>query len=95
MLCTSPSHPLGCLPACPQAVGYCLRVSCANTIRGTVVGMLGVGFASALAGRASRATSRMLITGKLELPEFRWSGQDLEEAALDAVLGIVCFRVGR
>jgi hypothetical protein len=83
-----------CLPARPQAVGYCLRISCANTVRGTVVGMLGVGFASALAGRASRATNRMLITGKLELPEFRWNSQDLEEVALDAVLGIVCFRVG-
>jgi hypothetical protein len=74
-------------------VGYCLRISCANTIRGTVLGVLGVGFAGALAGRASRATNRMLITGKLELPEFRWNRQDLEEMALDAVVGIVCFRV--
>ncbi len=77
-------------------MGYFLKVSCATPVLGSACGALSVGFASALAGQASRTTSRIFISGKLEMPdlkEFRWSNVDVEEVLLDAVLGMCFYRV--
>lgn len=77
-------------------MGYLLKVSCATPVLGSACGALSVGFASALAGQASRTTSRIFISGKLEMPdlrEFKWSNVDVEEVLLDAVLGMCFYRV--
>ncbi len=55
-----------------------------------------MGFASVLAGQASRTTSKVFLSGKLEMPslkEFKWSNVDVEEMVLDAVLGMCFYKV--
>jgi hypothetical protein len=39
-------------------LGFCLRISCRTPLLGPFVGLLGVGFASALAGQASTHTRK-------------------------------------
>lgn len=85
--------------AAAQGVGAALRISCATPVAGPIGGLLGVGFASALAGEASRRASKVqkegwqrtfpFLVGKTE-PRF---GLSLEELFMDGAIGIVAFRM--
>ncbi len=77
----------------PQVVGYCLRVSCATPVIGPCLGMLGVGFASSLAGQASQHARKLCEVGGNPLRPSWWQPMPVEEAVLDSVLGIIIFKV--
>lgn len=55
--------------------------------------MVGVGFASALAGQASRHTRKFFERGGNPLQPAFWDPIDVEDALLDSVLGIFIFKV--
>jgi len=83
--------------ATAQAVGSALRISCATPIAGPLGGLVGVGFASAMAGQATikcqRVQSDGLHRGLLD-PGVLLRGQlRSEDLMADAVLGIAFFRV--
>eukprot|EP00877_Chromochloris_zofingiensis_P002503 jgi/Chrzof1/12253/Cz06g27090.t1 len=54
--------------------------------------MVGVGFASALAGQASRHTRKFFERGGNPLQPAFWDPIDVEDALLDSVLGIFIFK---
>lgn len=71
-----------------QAGGYALRVSCATPGVGPLLGMAGVGFASALAGEASRRYGAHAQGARLQ-----WRPRELAaDAAMDAIVGITLFK---
>ena len=77
-----------------QMVGVAVRVSCATPVIGPALGLLGVGLASAAAGQASRRTLRWYQgTGPHPLAWPPWEGVRREDVALDAVAGLVVWRV--
>lgn len=87
--------------AAAQGLGSLLRTSCATPVAGPLGGVIGVGFASALAGQASIKLHRIRRDGydkTLSLtPDalLREAMRDTryQDLAIDAVLGILAFRV--
>lgn len=82
--------------AIAQGVGSALRISCATPIAGPVGGLLGVGFASALAGQAAIKFQKVQAEGlqrALLDPGALMQGVRREDLIADAVLGIAAFRV--
>ena len=82
--------------AIAQGVGAALRISCATPIAGPAGGLLGVGFASALAGQAAIKIQRIQTEGlqrALLDPGALFKGVRREDLIADAVLGIAAFRV--
>lgn len=75
-----------------QAAGTALRVSCATPVLGPVGGVLGVGFASALAGQAGIEWQQFVREGRSPLQE-PLRGVRLEDMLLDAALGVAMFKV--
>lgn len=85
--------------AAAQGVGAALRISCVTPVAGPIGGLLGVGFASALAGEASRRAGKLqkegwhrtfpFLTGKAPLG----AGLSMEELLMDGAIGIVAFRM--
>ena len=69
------------------------RVSCATPVLGPGMGLIGVGFASAMAGQAGLHCRHHFQTGQHPLrlpPAFAFRRQDL---LLDACLGITLYKV--
>lgn len=60
---------------------------------GPALGLLGVGFANALAGQASKATRKLLTKGGNPLAPAFWEPLDWDDVALDAALGVAIFKV--
>lgn len=58
------------------------------------MGLVGVGLANALAGHASRHTRKLLTKGGNPFDTGFWEPIDIDDAVLDAVLGICIFKVG-
>jgi hypothetical protein len=82
--------------AAAQGLGSALRISCATPVAGPLGGLLGVGFASALAGQASLKAQRVRAEGLgrgLLDPGALWKGVRRQDIVADAVLGIAAFRV--
>lgn len=78
---------------CVQLFGLVFRVSCATPVLGPAVGLLGVGFANALAGQASKHTRKLLVDkANPNKPGF-WEAPDPEDVVLDALLGAAIFKV--
>ncbi len=84
-----------------QVAGGVLRIHCATPLLGSAWGLLAVAAASASAGHVSRATLAALQHGGgglaaalRELPRQLVGRWDAREAAVDAVLGPVVFKVG-
>ncbi len=80
-----------------QLVGAGIRVSCATRVLGPCLGAVGVGAAAAFSGHMSRHTKRQLEAGKsplqaLATPFWR-HGVDMDELILDAISGMVLFKV--
>jgi hypothetical protein len=57
------------------------------------MGLVGVGFASALAGQASKHTQKMISTGANPLRAGFWEPLDVDDMVFDALLGIFMFKV--
>ena len=80
-----------------QGLGSALRISCATPIAGPLGGLLGVGFASALAGQASLNCHRIQVEGFQRgggiSPISLLRDMRAEDLIADAVLGIAAFRV--
>lgn len=57
------------------------------------MGMLGVGFANALAGQASKHAHKLVRTGANPMKPGFWEPLDLDDVLLDAVLGVCIFKV--
>lgn len=82
--------------ATAQAAGMALRISCATPVAGPVGGMLGVGFASALAGQASlkyklwEKDRKNLLTG---YPRGLLHGVKAQDLWIDAALGVAMFKI--
>lgn len=57
------------------------------------MGLVGVGFANALAGQASRHAHKLVRTGGNPLKPGFWEPLDLDDVVLDAVLGACIFKV--
>ncbi len=75
-------------------VGLAARVSCATPVLGPVLGLLGIGLASAAAGQASRRTLRWYRgAGPHPAAWPPWEGARREDLAVDAVAGLVVWRV--
>lgn len=88
-----PSPLTACLPLSAQVVGYCLRISCVTPVLGSALGMVGVGFASSLAGTASAHARKLCAQGGNPLRPGFWEPVELEDVALDAVMGVFVFKV--
>lgn len=73
-----------------QLLGYACRVSCATPVLGSAVGVVGVGFASAMAGQASLKCQRY-YQGQAPLVASKARRQDL---LLDAMIGVALWKVG-
>lgn len=58
------------------------------------MGIVGVGFASALAGQASKHTHKMISTGANPFRAGFWEPLDVDDMVFDALLGIFVFKVG-
>ena len=69
-----------------------LRVSCATPVLGPVGGVLGVGFASALAGQAGIKWRQFTVEGRNPLQE-PLRGVRLQDMLVDAALGIALYKV--
>ena len=67
---------------------FALRLSSATPVAASVVGALGVGFSSALAGQASLRTRARSARAPGDPPPRYWRRQDV---LLDAALGIAMF----
>eukprot|EP00887_Chlorella_sp_A99_P006755 scaffold3.g6755.t1 len=84
--------------ATAQALGMALRVSCATPVAGSLCGMLGVGFASALAGHAARCCGAALggggapARGRGGAAPPAWTSVRWQDAAVDAALGAALFK---
>lgn len=70
-----------------------LRVSCATPVLGPVGGVLGVGFASALAGQAGLKWRQFCTDGRNPLQD-PLRGVRLQDLAVDAALGVAMFKAG-
>lgn len=83
--------------AAAQGLGATLRISCATPILGPLGGVLGVGFASALAGQASIKCSKIhrdgFRGGAALNPARLFQDVRREDLLVDAVLGVAAFRV--
>ena len=77
----------------PQSAAFTLRVSCATPVAGPVLGVLGVGLASAMAGQASQVCQRRLEAGSLRAARPKAVAMRVHDLALDALLGVAAFRV--
>jgi len=78
-----------------QGVGMVLRVSSATPVLGSALGMLGVGAASATAGQAFRKVRLGFERGgpsPLAWPP--WQGVQRQDLLVDAVGGLLIWRVG-
>ncbi|GBF88397.1 hypothetical protein Rsub_01109 [Raphidocelis subcapitata] len=75
-----------------QLFGYALRISCATPVLGPCFGMLGVGFASALAGRAAAQTQQLFEAGCDVRRVKWWAPVQADEALLDSFMGVLFFR---
>ncbi|GAB4821650.1 hypothetical protein N2152v2_008696 [Parachlorella kessleri] len=78
--------------AAAQGAGMALRVSCATPVLGPVGGVLGVGFASALAGQAGIKWRQFTVEGRNPLQE-PLRGVRLQDMLVDAALGIALYKV--
>ena len=79
-----------------QMVGVASRVSCATPVVGPMLGLLGIGIASAAAGQASRRTLRWYQgAGPHPVAWPPWQGVRGQDLAVDAVTGLVIWRVRR
>lgn len=76
-------------------MGYCLRISCRTPVLGPCLGLLGVGAASALAGHVSAHTGRLCREGGNPLKLRWWRPMQADEAVVDALLGLLVFKVRR
>lgn len=79
-----------------QGVGSVLRISCSTPVAGPIAGVLGVGFASAVAGQAALACQRVQKEGiqrGLLAPGVLIRSVRPEHLIADAILGIAAFRV--
>ena len=79
------------LQRCLQAAGYALRISCATPMLSSALGMAGIGLSSILAGEASRRFGARL-RGAQQHRSMQVLARDM---ALDAVLGMSLYKVGR
>jgi len=83
--------------AAAQGAGAALRISCATPVLGPLGGVLGVGFASALAGQASVKVRRLqkegFQRGAFLTPRALLCDFHRHDVLLDAVLGIAAFTV--
>ena len=79
---------------CVKVAGYMCRVSCATPVMGPLMGCVGVGIASSMAGQASllcRDPSFRLDQRALKrVSRVRVVAQDV---ALDAFIGVLLFKV--
>ncbi|WIA17091.1 hypothetical protein OEZ85_013990 [Tetradesmus obliquus] len=75
-----------------QLVGFVCKVSCATPVLGPCMGIVGVGFASALAGQASKHTHKMISTGANPFRAGFWEPLDVDDMVFDALLGIFVFK---
>jgi len=98
------THPPTCPPALPnQVVGCCLRISCRTPVLGSTLGMLGVGFASALSGQAALHAKRVMLaaaptqqgppSARRGAAWWRPAPVRADEALLDAAFGILVFKL--
>lgn len=76
-----------------QLFGYALRISCATPVLGPCFGVLGVGFASALAGRAAVQTQQLFEAGGDARRVRWWAPVAADEALLDSFMGVLFFKV--
>ena len=75
-------------------VGMAARVSCATPVLGPMLGLLGIGLASAAAGQASRRTLRWYRgAGPHPAAWPPWEGVRQQDVAVDAIGGLVVWRV--
>jgi hypothetical protein len=58
------------------------------------MGMVGVGFASVLSGQASMQSQKFFKAGCDPKQLTWWEPVDLDDAALDSLMGIILYKVG-